>query len=138
MSRLSCAAAALATVLLGLTSRRWPVLGSMPGDVLYATLLYFLLRTLSPRARREHVALIALALSISVEVSQLWHPAWLDALRATRLGGLALGHTFLPSDLACYVVGALLPLAVERACFAQGHCNSKQRASLPSKPQVLQ
>jgi hypothetical protein len=47
----------------------------------------------------------ALAISFAVEVSQLHHVPWLDALRSTRLGALALGQGFLRSDLLCYTVG---------------------------------
>ena len=55
----------------------------------------------------------ALAISYLVELSQLWHPAFLEALRATRLGGLILGYGFLWSDLICYTVGALLCFGVQ-------------------------
>lgn len=54
----------------------------------------------------------ALAISYLVELSQLWHPAFLETLRATRLGGLILGYGFLWSDLLCYTVGALVCFGV--------------------------
>jgi hypothetical protein len=44
-------------------------------------------------------------LAASVEVSQLYHAPWIDAIRQTRLGGWVLGFGFLWSDLACYAVG---------------------------------
>ncbi|MBQ3357036.1 MAG: DUF2809 domain-containing protein [Oscillospiraceae bacterium] len=50
----------------------------------------------------------SLLISYAVEISQLFHPAFLEALRATRIGGLILGYGFLWSDLLCYTVGALL------------------------------
>jgi len=52
-------------------------------------------------------------------VSQLYHAPWLDAVRATRPGALALGQGFLWSDLACYAAGvgaaALIDLSMRRA-----------------------
>ena len=48
----------------------------------------------------------ALGVSFLVELSQLWHPPFLETLRATTLGGLVLGYGFLWSDLVCYIVGA--------------------------------
>ena len=54
----------------------------------------------------------------SIEVSQLYHPAWLDAVRATRLGGWLLGFGFLASDLACYTAGVALAVIVERGLDA--------------------
>ncbi|MBD3879661.1 MAG: DUF2809 domain-containing protein, partial [Quinella sp. 1Q5] len=43
-----------------------------------------------------------------IELSQLWHPPFLEALRATTVGGLVLGYGFLWSDLVCYTVGAFV------------------------------
>ncbi len=56
---------------------------------------------------------LALGVSFLVELSQLWRPPFLEALRATTLGGLVLGYGFLWSDLVCYTVGALLCTAAE-------------------------
>ncbi len=56
---------------------------------------------------------LALGVSFLVELSQLWRPPFLEALRATTLGGLVLGYGFLWSDLVCYTVGALLCAAAE-------------------------
>lgn len=103
------------TVLLGLASRKFMVLGPAPGDVLYATLLYWGMRLLAPRRPRRHAMAAALALSVGVELSQLLHTPWLDALRATRLGGWVLGHGFLWGDLVCYVVGVGLGAVLDRA-----------------------
>lgn len=55
----------------------------------------------------------ALGVSFLIELSQLWHPPFLDALRATTLGGLVLGYGFLWSDLVCYTVGACVCAAAE-------------------------
>lgn len=107
-------AAALATVALGLASRRWPILGPAPGDVLYASLLYWLLRAAMPHRGAGLAALGAFLLAAAVEFSQLWQPAWLLAVRANRLGGWVLGHGFSWADVACYALGAGLAWAAER------------------------
>jgi hypothetical protein len=60
-------------------------------------------------------AAIALAVAFAVEVSQLYHAPWIDAIRHTTLGGLALGFGFLWSDLICYTIGVALGLAVDLA-----------------------
>lgn len=39
---------------------------------------------------------------------------WLDALRHTRAGALALGQGFLWSDLACYAAGIAIGVFIER------------------------
>jgi hypothetical protein len=48
------------------------------------------------------VAMLALGFSVCIEVSQLYHTPWLDAIRNMPLGGLILGFTFVWSDLVCY------------------------------------
>ncbi len=55
----------------------------------------------------------ALGVSVLIELTQLWHPPFLEALRATTLGGLILGYGFLRSDLICYTVGACVCAAIE-------------------------
>lgn len=65
----------------------------------------------------------ALAVSYLVELSQLWHPAFLETLRATRVGGLILGYGFLWSDLLCYSAGALVSFVVHalvQTCARKG------------------
>lgn len=96
-------------ILLGLSSRQhrfWPDwFAAYAGDTLWALLVYLLLVFLFPARRPLSLALWALGFAFAVEFSQLFHPPWLDALRATTLGGLILGFSFLWSDLLCYSVG---------------------------------
>lgn len=116
--RLPYLATAVATMALGLASRCWPVLGTAPGDVLYASLLYWLLRACVPQRGRWLAAAGAFLLAAAVEVSQLWQPDWLLAMRATRVGGWMLGHSFGWADVGWYAVGAALALVSELAARA--------------------
>lgn len=50
----------------------------------------------------------ALAIACLVEFSQLWHTPWLEALRHTTLGALAIGGSFSWGDLGCYAAGIAL------------------------------
>lgn len=114
--RLAHAAAAIATIAVGLASRRvaphlpppvGPFVADVRGDALWAAMVLFGLSTLLPRlALRRRVAL-ALAYCVATELSQLYHAPWIDDLRATRLGGLVLGFGFLWSDLVAYTIGVL-------------------------------
>jgi len=113
-----------ATVALGLATRKAPGLfpafvAEYGGDALYATLWVQLLGgAVFARGRRAPVlavCLAGLAVCFLIEGSQAVDVGWLVAARATRLGGLVLGHGFLVSDLACYTVGAGLGGLVERA-----------------------
>ncbi len=112
-SRVVCAALTMAIVVLGLGSRRYAsqlpaFVATYAGDTLWAAMVYFLAAMLAPGAPVRRLATMALATSVAVEVSQLAHAPWLDALRATRLGALVLGQGFLWSDLVCYAVGVCL------------------------------
>ena len=75
--------------------------------------MYFFLVLLFPRLKPLHAAAIALVISYLDEISQLYHAPWIDAIRATTLGGLILGFGFLWSDLACYTVGVSLAASVD-------------------------
>lgn len=66
------------------------------------------------REYEEKVAcVLALVFSYLIEISQLYHAPWIDAIRATALGGLVLGFCFLWSDILCYTVGVLLGIIVD-------------------------
>jgi hypothetical protein len=117
-SRATSLVLALLVVALGLASRSkalpWPAFfAAYAGDTLWALLVFLLVRFLAPTRPRLHVAAVALAFSFAVEVSQLFHPPWLDALRRTLPGRLVLGAGFLWSDLVCYSAGVLAGLGLE-------------------------
>ncbi len=110
--------ALLVTIAMGLGSRHYGVLlprlvAAYAGDVLWATMVFWLCAIASPGAARHRLALAALAIAWAVECSQLYRAPWLDALRATTLGALALGQGFLWSDLLCYAGGVALAVVVD-------------------------
>lgn len=111
-------AAAIATIALGLASRRFGAVlpefvAAYAGDTLWALLVYLLATVLAPSAAIAQRALAALAFAFAIEASQLYHAPWIDGLRATRLGALVLGSGFLWSDLACYTAGIALGACAE-------------------------
>jgi hypothetical protein len=118
-NRVLYVALACLVVALGLATRRYtdllpPVVVRYAGDTLWATLVFLALGCFAPRWSSLRIGAVALLVSYSVEVSQLYHAPWIDAIRRTQLGGLTLGFGFLWSDLACYTVGIGLGLVVDR------------------------
>jgi hypothetical protein len=111
------AALLAATVALGLASRRIPGLppwlAKEPGDVLYATMVYWLARLIAPAWTARRAAVTAILFCFAIEASQLYHAPWLERIRGSVLGGLVLGHAFHATDLLCYVLGAGLGLAID-------------------------
>ncbi|QDK80415.1 DUF2809 domain-containing protein [Spirosoma sp. KCTC 42546] len=107
----------LIILLMGLASRRF--LGDIPfvktyiGDVLWALMVFFGFAFLFTRWPTKAIALATLIFSFSIESSQLYHAPWIDSLRATRLGGLVLGFTFVWSDLLCYSLGVMIGFVAE-------------------------
>jgi Protein of unknown function (DUF2809) len=107
-------------IAAGLASRRWPealpaVVVTYAGDVLWAVMVYVLVALAWNTATSRVIAVRALAIAYTVEMSQALHLPWLDAIRQHRLGALVLGQGFLWSDLLCYFAGIAAAFLVDRA-----------------------
>ena len=83
------------------------------GDTLWATLVYILAAFLFNKLQPPVLLAGSLVTSYLVELSQLLHTPWLDAIRNTTLGGLVLGFGFLWSDLLCYTAGVVMALGLD-------------------------
>lgn len=110
--------AATVVVIAGMASRRYreqlpEFLAEYAGDTLWALMVFLLVSTLLAGRPIPLRAAISLALAFLVEISQLYHAPWIDAIRQTTLGGLALGFGFLWTDLVCYSVGIFLGVITE-------------------------
>jgi hypothetical protein len=110
-------------IAVGLWSRSdaaglpWPV-AKYAGDGLWGLVVFLGFGLLLPRPPTRAVAALAAAFACAVEVSQLYHAPWLDAVRGTRLGGLVLGtpaSTFAWADIAAYLAGIAAGALAERA-----------------------
>lgn len=107
-------------VVLGLGSRSAWARQVLPGfvtefagDTLWATLVYLGILLLWPRLSVGRAAAGAMGFSVVIELSQLIHTPWLDALRANPFAALVLGRGFLVSDLFCYAVGVALGVGLD-------------------------
>lgn len=103
---------------LGLASRQYQeflpeFLAAYAGDTLWGLAVFFLFALLICKAGTWLPALCALLLSWGIEFSQMYHADWIDAIRATTLGGLILGYEFVVSDLVCYTVGILIGVMID-------------------------
>ena len=68
-----------------------------------------------PRKSSFALAGWAIATTELIELSQLYQADWILRVRATRLGGLLLGHAFLWSDVLAVFVGAVMAAVVDAA-----------------------
>lgn len=108
----------IVVILLGLGSRRFSAnlprfVATYAGDTLWATAAFLGLGVLWPELSSRRIALMAMTVSVAVEISQLCKAPWLETLRRTRLGSLLLGFDFVASDLACYTLGVGLGLILD-------------------------
>jgi hypothetical protein len=115
----------LGTIALGLATRRYPtafpaLVATYGGDALWAAMVLWLLALVRPAATTPRLAMGALAVAYAVEVSQLYRAEWIDAVRATRVGALALGQGFLVSDLVSYAIGVALAAGLDAMLVRHG------------------
>lgn len=115
-ARLAACASLVFVVPFGLATKRFPIeaapwVAESAGGAFYVIFFCLFARLLWPTARAWLAALAVLVATCGVEVLQLWHPAWLDAIRATRPGGLVLGSSFSWADFPWYFLGAACGLA---------------------------
>jgi len=109
-SRITYLMILILVVILGLSSRRYArllpsFLADYAGDTLWALAAFIGIGLLFPSWTTLRLCVTALLFAFSIEVSQLYHAAWIDQIRNTKIGGLILGYGFLWSDLLCYGVG---------------------------------
>ncbi|MGC3960610.1 MAG: DUF2809 domain-containing protein [Verrucomicrobiota bacterium] len=97
-----------------------PFLHKYGGDALWALLIFLGIRCALIQAALAQITLLALAFCFAVEFSQLYHAPWIDAIRATRLGALALGATFNAPDLLAYILGIACGTGLEMAAWRGG------------------
>ena len=93
---------------LGILSRKLVFVPLFVGDLLYAVMIFYLLRIVFVKASAKKIALAALLICLLIELSQLYQAIWINGIRKTLPGRYILGEGFLWSDLAAYVVGTAI------------------------------
>lgn len=109
----------LIVMCLGLLSRKFvdyipDIINMFLGDSLWALMIYLLIRMILIKFSINRVALISILFCFSIEISQLYHEPWIDAIRRTTLGGLVLGYGFLWSDLGAYLLGIVVGIIIDK------------------------
>jgi len=76
-------------------------LGGLFYVIFWCLLLYFFIPKCSPKL----IAILVLTITCILECLQLWHPPFLEMLRANFVGRTILGNSFHWSDFPYYFIG---------------------------------
>lgn len=119
MRRLRYGALAAGTIAVGLVVHGgWLPLGKeardVTGDALWAMMIVWWISALVPSLALRARAVLSLAICFAVELGQLYHATYIDAIRSTTLGHLVLGSGFDPRDLGAYTAGVLIAALLDR------------------------
>ncbi|MGB3535620.1 MAG: DUF2809 domain-containing protein [Microcoleaceae cyanobacterium] len=78
------------------------------GAILYEIALIALVLLIQPRLNPKWVSFWVFLVTAFLETLQLWSPPFLEAIRSTFIGRLAIGTTFAYSDFVYYVIGCII------------------------------
>jgi hypothetical protein len=101
-------------IIAGLLSRKILWVPQWVGDLLWALMVYLMVRVLLINDSIKQVAIISLAFCFVIEISQLYQADWINQIRQTLPGRLILGQGFLWSDLLAYTGGIAIGVLGER------------------------
>lgn len=101
------------TIILGLLSRHFKSIPLFVGDILWATMVYFIMQFLFISRERRLSVITSVIFCFAIEFSQLYRAPWINNLRHTLFGRLVLGEGFLWSDLLCYLAGIGMGLMID-------------------------
>lgn len=99
---------------LGILSRNIPIIPLCVGDLLYAVMIYVLVRIVFISKKALQIILISLLICYSIEFFQLYQDNWIIAVRKTLFGRYVLGQGFLWSDLLAYTFGIAIAFIIEK------------------------
>ncbi len=111
------------TLPIGLATRKLPhlfpaIIAKYGGDLLWASLFFFFFRLIFQKKSLLSVDTITSVFAAAIELSQLYQASWINEIRGSFVGQMALGHGFLWSDLFCYAIGIgfayLLSIIIEK------------------------
>ena len=101
------------TIIFGLLSRHIAGIPLFIGDILWAMMVYWIMRFLFITKSLKFSVVASLLFSYAIEFSQLYQAPWINNIRHTVIGGLVLGETFSWGDMLSYTVGVAIGLAID-------------------------
>ena len=83
------------------------------GGILYEIFWCLVVFLFLPKARAYFIASSVFIITSILEILQLWHPPFLQAIRNTFIGRTLIGTSFVWSDFLYYIVGCSIGLLMK-------------------------
>nr|WP_226905022.1 DUF2809 domain-containing protein [Pedobacter schmidteae] len=115
--RITYALMVVMIIALGILSRKIASIPLIIGDILYAVMMFLLIKFFLIKLEYRKVALISLSVCYLIEITQLYHAAWINNIRNTTLGALVLGSGFLWTDMLAYTLGTAICMGLFLGVF---------------------
>jgi len=77
-------------------------------DVFYVTFWILFFKLIFKKVNNIKISLIVFSITSLIDISQLWHPRFLEYIRTFFLGRTLLGSQFAHSDFLNYAIGAII------------------------------
>jgi hypothetical protein len=90
-----------------------PALAKYAGSAIWGAMVYWVVALLLQRSSVAVTALVAAAIAVATEASQLVHFPWLDQVRRTTIGVLLIGRYFSFGDIVAYLAGIAAAATVD-------------------------
>jgi hypothetical protein len=101
-------------ITLGIISRKLAFVPLCIGDILYGSMIYFMVRLLLLNSNAMSITVLALIICFGIEFLQLYQSTWMLNIRNTLFGRYVLGVGFLWLDLLWYTIGIYFAFSTEK------------------------
>lgn len=112
-SRLRYFCIVLLVIFLGICSRKIEGIPLFIGDLLYAIMIFYVVKMLFIKNTAIKSAVIAILICYSIEFFQLYQADWITTIRKSLLGRYVLGEGFLWSDILAYTFGVAIAYFID-------------------------
>ena len=103
----------LIVIASGIISRKISIVPLIIGDILYAVMIFFIIKMLFLNLQSIQVAIFSLTFCYLIECLQLYQSDWIIEIRKTFFGRYLLGQGFLWSDLLAYFSGTIMAILLD-------------------------
>lgn len=116
-SKLNYCITVFIVIILGIISRKISLIPLFFGDLLYAVMIYFILKTILSDIGAIQITILALLICYGIEFFQLYQANWIITIRKTLVGRYVLGQGFLWSDILAYTFGIAIARTIDFITF---------------------